>query len=160
MDSLNWGFLYELQRLKKLLLKIALAYHPERNENTQKVFLNSIFRLFKLHQSLSTTGQLGTHAQNCFIVWFLSILSQHGSNNSVFNCQKKPQSAKKCLLAKMVCWNNIELNLISLVHRGINRLRQMGLLCCKISPPSVRVLWIQCSDFLPEFYLTEEKSLG
>lgn len=48
--------------------------------------------------------------------------------------RKKPQSEKikkKCLPAKMVCWNNLELNLISLAHRGINRLRQMDLLCCK-----------------------------
>lgn len=77
-----------------------------------------------------------------------------------FSIARKSLILQKCLPAKMVCWNNPELNLMYLAYKGINRLRQLGLLCCKKSPRSVSTLWRQFGGFLPELYLTSEKSLG
>ena len=64
------------------------------------MFLNNPFRLFKLSQSLSTAGQLGTQTQYCFIVWFISILLQHCSYNLFCNSQKELQSAENVYLPR------------------------------------------------------------
>ena len=52
-----------------------------------------MFRLFKL-------WQLGTQAQYCLIVWFISILPQHCSCNSFCNRQNEPRSAENVYLPR------------------------------------------------------------
>jgi len=52
-----------------------------------------MFRLFKLRQ-------LGTQAQYCFIVWFISILLPYCSYNSFCSRQKEPRSAENVYLPR------------------------------------------------------------